>query len=263
MRWSRWVQAGLTGVGALGASSLALAPGTSLPGAAHAQAVVELLPEEPVPPGYATQSMFVICNPESILSERAVPGPLYSIFVPICCPIRVQKNVRSVRTHFRSTVRVWRKVVHLAPNCNRAPVYREIWRWFDRQKRVGYTPDQTRDEMMQRLHTLRGWIEEARSSRRGNELEVAGGGALTTLSVAGLLSCPETAGLGCLVPAAVAVAGGDGMTAKSMNDFANSDANVNRLLRQIAEQRRRINDRDISLQRPINDLLHQAICFAR
>ena len=48
------------------------------------------------------------------------------------------------------------------------------------------------------------------------------------------------------------------MTAKSMNDFANSDANVNRLLRQIAEQRRRINDRDISLQRPINDLLHQA-----
>ena len=116
MRWSRWVQAGLTGVGALGASSLALAPGTSLPGAAHAQDVVELLPEEPVPPGYATQSMFVICNPESILSERAVPGPLYSIFVPICCPIRVQKNVRSVRTHFRSTVRVWRKVVHLAPN---------------------------------------------------------------------------------------------------------------------------------------------------
>lgn len=70
MRWSRWVQAGLIGVGALGASSLALAPGTSLPGAAHAQDVVELLPEEPVPPGYATQSMFVICNPEWILSER-------------------------------------------------------------------------------------------------------------------------------------------------------------------------------------------------
>jgi hypothetical protein len=55
---------------ALAAGSLALAPAAGPSSAAHAQAVVELLPGQPVPPGYVTQSIFVICNPEWILSER-------------------------------------------------------------------------------------------------------------------------------------------------------------------------------------------------
>ena len=37
---------------------------------AHAQAVVELLPDQPVPAGYETQSIFLICNPQWLLGER-------------------------------------------------------------------------------------------------------------------------------------------------------------------------------------------------
>jgi hypothetical protein len=36
----------------------------------HAQAVVELLPDQPVPAGYETQSIFLICNPAWLLGER-------------------------------------------------------------------------------------------------------------------------------------------------------------------------------------------------
>jgi len=70
MRWPRPGQGLLIGVAALSAGGLALAPAARL-STAYAQAVVELLPEQPVPPGYVTQSIFVICNPQWILSERA------------------------------------------------------------------------------------------------------------------------------------------------------------------------------------------------
>ena len=42
----------------------------SLVAAAYAQVVVPLLPGEEVPPGFASQSIFLICNPEWILAER-------------------------------------------------------------------------------------------------------------------------------------------------------------------------------------------------
>ncbi len=42
----------------------------SLPVPARAQAIAEILPDEPVPEGYKSQVLFLICNPDWLLEEK-------------------------------------------------------------------------------------------------------------------------------------------------------------------------------------------------
>lgn len=65
----RSLRAGLIALAALAVGCLGQGGG-AWPPAAYGQDVVELLPDQPVPAGYVSQSIFVICSPDWILRER-------------------------------------------------------------------------------------------------------------------------------------------------------------------------------------------------
>jgi hypothetical protein len=66
----RFLQAGLVAMAALAAGCLNLSDSGRVISRVHGQVVESLLPDQPVPSGYVTQSIFLICNPEWILKEK-------------------------------------------------------------------------------------------------------------------------------------------------------------------------------------------------
>lgn len=66
----RPLQLGLIAVAALAASWLNLSDSDGVISRAYGQALEPLLPDQPVPSGYETQSIFLICNFEWILEEK-------------------------------------------------------------------------------------------------------------------------------------------------------------------------------------------------